>query len=257
MKKAIISLFTIAACCATMQAEAKEKPNCWENYFAGKIEFVNASPETKGAKIYNQIIPNPEQYITKHAKTVLETLYFSPKDSIPKINDIRYVIKDYNGISGKGGNPPAIQITYSTQWIEKSFANQDTAKLDYETRGVLYHELTHGYQLEPQGIGNYGNSKVFWAFIEGMADAVRYINGCFGPENRPKGGTYMDGYRTTGFFFAWLKETKDPDFIRKFNRSTLEVIPWSFDGAIKHVLGQRAQIDELWKEYQLAMGDID
>jgi len=31
----------------------------------------------------------------------------------------------------------------------------------------------------------------------------------------------------------------------------LEVIPWSFDGAIKHVLGQEYSIDELWEEYQL------
>ena len=34
----------------------------------------------------------------------------------------------------------------------------------------------------------------------------------------------MDGYRTTGFFLAWLTQTKSPDFLRKFNRSTLEVI---------------------------------
>lgn len=43
----------------------------------------------------------------------------------------------------------------------------------FETRGVLLHELTHAYQLEPQGIGSYGTNRVFWAFIEGMADAVR------------------------------------------------------------------------------------
>ena len=46
------------------------------------------------------------------------------------------------------------------------------------------------------------------------------------------------------------------EFLRKFNRSTLEVIPWSFDGAIKHVLGDEYNIDELWHEYQVAVGDI-
>ena len=50
--------------------------------------------------------------------------------------------------------------------------------------------------------------------------------------------------------------TKDPEFLRKFNRSTLEVIPWSFDGAIKHVLGDEYNIDELWHEYQVAVGDV-
>ena len=38
---------------------------------------------------------------------------------------------------------------------------RDTAKLFFETRGVLLHELTHAYQLEPQGIGNYGSSRVY------------------------------------------------------------------------------------------------
>lgn len=43
----------------------------------------------------------------------------------------------------------------------------------FSKRAVLLHELTHAYQLEPQGIGSYGTNRVFWAFIEGMADAVR------------------------------------------------------------------------------------
>ena len=91
----------------------------------------------------------------------------------------------------------------------------------------------------------------------GMADAVRVANGGFdGPNARPKGGNYMDGYRTAGYFFVWLRDNKDPEFLRKFNRSTLEVIPWSFDGAIKHVLGDEYNIDELWHEYQVAVGDI-
>lgn len=46
--------------------------------------------------------------------------------------------------------------------------------MDFETQGVLLHELTHAYQLEPQGIGSYGTNKVFWAFIEGMAVPVHY-----------------------------------------------------------------------------------
>ena len=65
----------------------------------------------------------------------------------------------------------------------------------------------------------------------------------------------MDGYRTTGFFLAWLTQTKSPDFLQKFNRSTLEVIPWSFDGGVKYALGNDYDIDSLWKEYMATMGD--
>lgn len=172
-------------------------------------------------------------------------------------NKIHYTLEDIEGVSAKGGGNGNVTIFYSTRYIEKSFAANDTAKLFFETRGVLLHELTHAYQLEPQGIGSYGTNRVFWAFIEGMADAVRVANGGFdGPNARPKGGNYMDGYRTAGCFFVWLRDNKDPEFLRKFNRSTLEVIPWSFDGAIKHILGNEYNIGKLWHEYQVAVGDI-
>ena len=34
------------------------------------------------------------------------------------------------------------------------------------------------------------------------------------------------------------------------------VVPWSFNGAVKHVLGEEYDIDSLWREYQIAVGDI-
>ena len=68
--------------------------------------------------------------------------------------------------------------------------------------------------------------------IEGVADAVRLLNGCFTPEDRPKGGHYMDGYRTTGFFLAWLTENKDRDF-RIFFVSSTEVRWKSYLGLLK------------------------
>ena len=40
------------------------------------------------------------------------------------------------------------------------------------------------------------------------------------------------------------------------NRSTLEVIPWSWDGAVQYALGTQYTMDGLWHEYQLAVGDI-
>jgi hypothetical protein len=239
------------------KAEDNEAEAKWANYYLGNILFEDQAKGTEGSRIYHSIIPNPEQYISKQARTVLNTLYFSPKDSIVPVNNLHYTLQDIDGISAKGGGNGEIGIFYSTRHIAKSFKDNDTAKVDFESRGVLLHELTHAYQLEPQGIGSYGTNKVFWAFIEGMADAVRVANGGFnGEEDRPKGGHYMNGYRFAGYFFVWLRDNKDPDFLRKFNRSTLEVVPWSFDGAIKHVLGKEYDIEELWKEYQKAVGDI-
>ncbi len=227
----------------------------WSGYDVGEIFFEDKAPETLGSKIYHHIIADPESYIADKARDVLNTLYFSPADRITPVRELHYEIDDIDGVSAKGGGNGNVSVWYSTRHIEKSFAKRDTARLDYETRGVLFHELTHAFQLEPQGIGDYGSNHTFWAFIEGMADAVRVANGCFTAKDRPRGGNYDDGYRTTGFFLYWLQRTKDADFIRKFNRSALEVVPWSFDGAVKHILGNEYSVSDLWEEYQHEVGD--
>ncbi len=217
-----LGLVALLAACSQKNLPAQSG---WESYDVGNIVFEDKAPETAGSAIYNSIIPDPESYIAEQARVVLSTLYFSPQDSITPVHRIYYTLEDSEGISAKGSGGGNMNIFYSTRHIENSFQDSDTAKVLFETRGVLLHELTHAYQLEPQGIGSYGTNRVFWAFIEGMADAVRVANGGFGPDGRPRGGNYMDGYRTAGYFFVWLRDNKDPDFIRKFNLSTLEVAP--------------------------------
>ncbi len=92
----------------------------------------------KGSDVYHRIIPDAESYIKEQARTVLATLYNSPEDSIPTVNKIHYTLEDIEGISAKGGGGNGdVTIFYSTRHIEKSFAENDTAKLFFETRGVL------------------------------------------------------------------------------------------------------------------------
>ena len=204
----------------------------WDRHL-GQIIFVNEAPASSGSTIYHALIPDPDAYIRRVANEVLQTLYFSPADSIPQLHRLRYILKDDPGISAKGGGNGFVEIFYSTRHVEKSFANNDTARVDFETRGVLLHELTHAFQLEPQGIGSYGTNPVFWQIIEGTADAVRVACGGFHDEtDRPRGGSYTNGYRHVGYFFDWLRRNKDKDFIRKINRSCIEVVPWSWDKAI-------------------------
>lgn len=255
----LIGVAAFVMSCVPAQEEEVIEGGKWDDYYVGTVIFKDKSPETQGSAIYHAIIPNPVEYIEAAAREVLDILYESPQDdSITYVNIINYTLEDRDGISAKSGGNGKVSIYYSTRHVESSFKDNDTAKVLFETRGVLLHELTHAYQLEPQGIGTYSTDKVFWAFIEGMADAVRVAGGGFeGPNARPKGGHYMDGYRKAGYFFVWIRDNKDPEFLRKFNRSTLEVIPWSFDGAIKHILGQEYEIEALWHEYQVAVGDIE
>lgn len=234
----------------------------WKKYHPGNVDFRDQAPQTEGSKIYHAIIPDPTPYIQENARRVLQTLYWSPKDkNIPRLDRIIYTLRDYDGVSEKYGHGDHVGIRYSTRWIERSFAGRDTMRLDYETRGVLYHELTHAYQLEPKGCGAYGDGGEYWCFIEGMADAVRVACGCFDQDFRSRDRTRADswrkGYRVTGYFLYWLQQTKDKNFLRKFNASAAELNPWSWDAAMKHILGDRPEntTDALWDEYLHAIGD--
>ena len=184
----------------------------------------------------------------KYPEIDYEILFYSAKDTMNDVQKVHYTLKDYDGVSAKSGNPANTSIVYSTQHIEKS-ANESLYKLDFETRGVLFHELVHAYQFEPKGIGSYSTNKTFWACIEGLADAVRAQAGYFDMSTRKPGGNWMDGYRTTGFFIQWLT-TKDPDAIRKFHETVRDLDEWSFDKAMKRMFGDDASIEGLWNEYQ-------
>ena len=233
-----------------MSTELTDEDRRWNGHLLN-ITFTDRAPSSRGSAIYHSLIPDPDPYIRSVAHEVMRCLYFTPEDSIPMLRRLDYILRDADGLSWKDGGNGHVKITYTTGHIERSFRNNDTARVDFETRGVLLHELTHAFQLEPQGIGPYGGpNKAVWEIIEGTADAVRVAcDGFHGEADRPKGGSYHDGYRYIGYFFNWLRLNKDPDFIRKINRSCLEVVPWSWDAAMSYVLGPGNTVDALWEEY--------
>jgi len=220
----------------------------WENFKYPEINFKVEDPDTEGARIYGELVQNPDEYVKYHARKVAEILYYTAQDTMVNVEQIDYTLKEYDGISAKGGSSPRVYIVYSTKHIENS-AQESLFKLNFETRGVLYHELVHAYQFEPNGCGSYSTNRVFWACIEGIADAVRAEAGYFDMSTRRPGGNWMDGYRTTGFFLQWLN-TKDTNALRKFHLTVRDLEVWSFDEAIKIVFGKDASIDGMWNEYQ-------
>lgn len=221
----------------------------WDNFSYPDIDFNIMAPDTEGHRLYNMLVQDPSEYIRYHAQKVAEILFYNDNDTMNNVQKIEYILKNYDGISAKSGQPPVVSIVYSTQHIEKS-AKESMFKLDYETRGVLYHELVHAYQFEPKGIGSYSTNKEFWAYIEGLADAVRAQAGFFDIKAlRKPGGHWLDGYQTTGFFLKWLT-TKDPDAIRKIHLTVRDLPEWSFDKSMKQVFGPDNSIESMWNEYQ-------
>lgn len=119
--------------------------------------------------------------------------------------------------------------------------------------GILWHELTHGYQFNPATADDqYKPGYDYFAFLEGEADLV-HINSGYHKTRHPDLGfddhQYLSGYTTSGFFLKWIVDTYDPDFIYKFNASLKTIKPWSYKTAVKTVL--QKDVDELWKEYEV------
>lgn len=221
----------------------------WAGFVYPEVNFEVLAPQTEGAAIYAELVQDPEAYVRYHTRKVAEILFYSAADTMNTVGKIDYTLKDYAGVSAKSGNPAETAIVYSTRHIEKS-ARESLYKLDYETRGVLFHELVHAYQFEPKGIGSYSTNKEFWACIEGLADAVRAEAGLFDiAALRKQGGHWLDGYKTTGFFLQWLT-TKDPDALRKFHVTVRDMDVWSFDKAMRTLFGPEKGIKEMWAEYQ-------
>lgn len=234
----------------------------WQSFNLGDITFLDEAPQTEGARIFHSNISNPVAYIQENARQVLHTLYYGPTDSnIPKRTKIYYHLVNKDGISWESNSGELAEVFYSTNWIEKNSKNKSNTLIEYETRGVLHHELTHAYQLCPKGCGNYNDQGEYWCFIEGLADAVRVACGTFEQDfksnDRPRAESWREGYRVTGYFLYWLQQNKDKNFIRKFNASASELNPWSWDKAMKYILGNKPEngVDELWDKYLHAIGD--
>ncbi|GAB1359300.1 hypothetical protein MASR1M31_10820 [Porphyromonadaceae bacterium] len=96
----------------------------------------------------------------------------------------------------------------------------------------------------------YDGKSELWAFIEGnLLTRCAIYQETRGKKPKP-GGIYLSGYETTGFFLIYLQDRFDPHFVMKFHETAAKLPIWSFDGAIKEVLGERYSLDKLWDDYQ-------
>ena len=88
----VACLLTNAAACTTSDNPQPDQTiTVWDRYNVGSVLFEDKAPETAGSDIYRRIIPQPESYIKEQARTVLATLYTSPKDSIPRVLSLIHI----------------------------------------------------------------------------------------------------------------------------------------------------------------------
>ncbi|MFV0398080.1 MAG: basic secretory protein-like protein [Bacteroidales bacterium] len=251
---AIFMAFPLLPSCEKDDQQALQAQSNWSNYTYDQLEIKGEfdPPTDKGTELVLQVFPDLKATITQQSRIVQNLLYSSEVNAMPAVKNLQYTIKPSGPISGKGGGAPTVYISVNTEYLEKFYNshNQDTARFKREFIGMLTHELTHAFQLEPKGCGRYDGKSEFWAFIEGMADAMRYLSGDKEWKKPKPGGTYLSGYETTGFFLIYLQDRFDPHFVMKFHETAAKLPIWSFDGAIKEVLGERYSLDKLWDDYQ-------
>ncbi|RXQ96255.1 hypothetical protein EO244_05330 [Ancylomarina salipaludis] len=222
-----------------------KREGAWDQFQYPKTNFVNTTLGGNG-DFYKELVPQPINLINEVCLDVCKILYRSV-DEINTLDILDYSIEDIETISAKGGNPPHINIFFSSSYLVKKKNDMSNDELISEIVGVLYHELTHGYQYSPKGAGSYKQGTDFFGFLEGTADYVRYKAGYSNLSYRKPGGHWNDGYKTSAFFIDWL-HTKDSDFVYKLNQTALTIIPWSWEKATQEILS--ASVSDLWNEYQ-------
>jgi len=219
---------------------------CANTANAGYVKYTSLA-KLKG---YNTI----EEFVQSCCLVIAKSLYYTVDEANDhNLRNINYKLTEGGSLSYKGGSPPNIEIGFDMNYLN-DFASSHTDKVSAdEIYGVLCHELCHGYQNEPKNCGEYKSGDEYFGFIEGTADFCRLQTGGFNPKRYPsKGGSYKEGYNTTAFFYQWIMNARDKDFLKKMNRTAVDIDPWSMDAVTKELLGSSAL--SLWALYQKAIG---
>ncbi|AUJ70835.1 MULTISPECIES: basic secretory protein-like protein [unclassified Pseudoalteromonas] len=224
-----------------------------------EVNFVDVNPETRGSALFKRIIPNPAAHMAERCVDVAKVLYRDASES-QRFRKLQFELraKDHWGkdfVAYKMGQDGSGEMTIvvSTAHLERIYRdnNNNDAVIRDEIDGILFHEVTHGYNNSPLTHDSYGDGKANWAYTEGLADAVR-IGAGFHKSRSPdiiNAKRWLSGYTTTGFFLHYVKQQHDSEFIYKFNKAAKDMgnYTWSFDAAFQHILGR--SVEDVWNEY--------
>lgn len=225
-----------------------KQSDSWENLSYPEITVFAEDTESEGAKLFNELVSNPDSLFNECIFKVCTTLYHDPAE-VPNKKIFEFHLRNTDGVAATGGDSITIDMFLSTNYISGFYNshNKDKKETLAEITGVLIHELTHAYQHSPKGAGGYVGGSEHFSCIEGMADATRFLTGYISPDFQKPGGHWNDGYKITGFFIAWMTK-QDPDFLYEFNQSALTITPWSWDKAMNQLMGK--PVADLWIAYQ-------
>ena len=216
----------------------------WAGLQLPKVVVKLEDTESAGAKRLIKLLPNIEQAINEVTRDLVPMLYNNFTE-VPEFEQVTFRLKWMDTLAYRAGDYSNMEIAFSSKYITERLADKPDEQVTYELLGVLWHELTHGYQLFPQSAT--GTPEETHAFIEGVADLIR-INAGYHKTREPQpSDTWLGGYTNTGFFLSWLSKRYE-SFEHQFNATATELPDWTFAAAIEYVTGEK--VEKLWQEYQ-------
>ncbi|NEW07633.1 carbohydrate-binding protein [Paenibacillus sp. SYP-B3998] len=213
------------------------------------IEVQNLDSAGNG-RLFDQALPNAADDILVIVRKVNEVLYNNPAELQGGVRKIRVTIEDVPGVAWASGDSVQKTVGFSSRFLRDIAADPNQSVRD-EIIGVLYHELTHCYQYDDNRYADKNVGGLSY-MVEGLADTVRFEVGYHNRYGMTKGGTWQDGYGTTGNFFRWIEDTKTKGFIRKLNASLtpFDGLDWN-ENKIQELTGIR--VNQLWTQYQVTL----
>ncbi len=222
----------------------------WDNFRYPSVRYVD-NDSTGYGKDFTQYIPDPDTLLRSIALQDCRQLYHSPSE-VPTITLITLYVDSMSGVAyttGTDNIPTAKETHFSGSYLGYVISSREKSAAVFEIEGVIAHEETHIWQKSC----DYGTTDGF-SVIEGEADAVRYLTGHDSISRRQPGGSWTDGYTTTGFFIVWIQQNTglDNSFLYDLNKYVGTHYEFSWDAACMSILNKHVQ--DLWNLYQKAIG---
>jgi len=235
--------------------------NDWSTFVFPVIKLDCSNTANAGylkyqSMVYKKGFKSIEDFVQNCCLVIAKKLYRTVDEANEhNVKSVNYLLREGGYISYENNMFPAIEIGFDMDYLNKFAQTHPDSVAADEVYGILCHELCHGYQNWPKNAGEYGKPNECFGFVEGTADLARLLTGGFNPKRYPRvGGTFLDGYNTTGFFYLWINETKDANFLQKINKSAKTMDTWSLEALTQELFGASAK--SLWDEYQLAIPAI-
>jgi hypothetical protein len=190
-------------------------------------------------RLFRDAFPDLPEFVLATTKRCCALLYKMPSE-VPRTRHLSLVIEDFQGAGymQDSGDQTTIQLSADYMRYVANYGGSVRA----EMAGILYYLVAIDYSFKNED-PNYTR----W-LTQGIGEWARHQAGQGALDKRRPGGTWTDGYETTGYFLDWLTE-QYPDAVYRLNKSLdqRDGVYWD-ERVFEYITGQ--PLPGLWNAYQ-------